>query len=168
MPEGHADPRVLDRRTCVLRYLIDDFAALQPDAIYAVFEVESDVAANPDVREASDWTSLTPPTPSAASETAETDAATFDSDSELRVAVTTISARPSVGGAASCAMAGAAMSATPDRSRFSAARCVTLRRCSGDVMRIAPNAENCLRTMFSPLVAAAWTACSFIYWCVDT
>ena len=36
--KGHADPRVLDRRRCVLRYLIDDFAASQPDAIYAVFE----------------------------------------------------------------------------------------------------------------------------------
>ena len=35
---GHADPRVLDRRRCVLRYLLDDFAASQPDAIYAVFE----------------------------------------------------------------------------------------------------------------------------------
>ena len=34
----HADPRVLDRRTCVLRYLVDDFAASQPDALYAVFE----------------------------------------------------------------------------------------------------------------------------------
>ena len=35
---AHADPRVLDRRTCVLRYLIDDYAASQPDAVYAVFE----------------------------------------------------------------------------------------------------------------------------------
>ena len=35
---GHSDPRVLDRRQCVLRYLIDDFGASQPDAIYAVFE----------------------------------------------------------------------------------------------------------------------------------
>lgn len=35
---GHADPRVLDRRRCVLRYLLDDFAAAQPDAVYAVFE----------------------------------------------------------------------------------------------------------------------------------
>ena len=34
----HADPRVLDRRTCVLRYLIDDYAESQPDAVYAVFE----------------------------------------------------------------------------------------------------------------------------------
>lgn len=34
----HSDPRVLERRKCVLRYLIDDFAASQPDAIYAVFE----------------------------------------------------------------------------------------------------------------------------------
>jgi crotonobetaine/carnitine-CoA ligase len=40
MSEGNAysDPRVLDRRRCVLRYLIDDFAASQPDAVYAVFE----------------------------------------------------------------------------------------------------------------------------------
>lgn len=40
MPEskGHSDPRVLDRRTCVLRYLIDDYATSQPDAVYAVFE----------------------------------------------------------------------------------------------------------------------------------
>lgn len=40
MPENqsHNDARVLDRRTCVLRYLIDDFAASQPQAIYAVFE----------------------------------------------------------------------------------------------------------------------------------
>ena len=36
--KGHSDPRVLDRRRCVLRYLIDDFAASQPDAVYAVFE----------------------------------------------------------------------------------------------------------------------------------
>lgn len=34
----HSDPRILDRRKCVLRYLLDDFAASQPDAVYAVFE----------------------------------------------------------------------------------------------------------------------------------
>lgn len=34
----HQDPRVLDRRICVLRYLIDDWADKQPDAVYAVFE----------------------------------------------------------------------------------------------------------------------------------
>lgn len=36
--QTHSDPRVLDRRRCVLRYLIDDFAASQPEAVYAVFE----------------------------------------------------------------------------------------------------------------------------------
>jgi len=34
----HSDPRVLDRNTCVLRYLIDDWAQKQPDKVYAVFE----------------------------------------------------------------------------------------------------------------------------------
>ena len=34
----HSDPRILDRRICVLRYLIDDWAEKQPDAVYAVFE----------------------------------------------------------------------------------------------------------------------------------
>lgn len=39
MPDRlHSDPRVLDRRICVLRYLIDDWAAKQPNTIYAVFE----------------------------------------------------------------------------------------------------------------------------------
>ena len=35
---AHSDPRVLDRRICVLRYLINDWAEKQPDQIYAVFE----------------------------------------------------------------------------------------------------------------------------------
>jgi len=35
---NHHDPRVLDRRICVLRYLVDDWADKQPDAVYAVFE----------------------------------------------------------------------------------------------------------------------------------
>ena len=34
----NSDPRVLDRNTCVLRYLIDDWAQKQPDKVYAVFE----------------------------------------------------------------------------------------------------------------------------------
>jgi crotonobetaine/carnitine-CoA ligase len=34
----HADPRVPDRRICVLRYLLDDWAERQPGNIYAVFE----------------------------------------------------------------------------------------------------------------------------------
>ena len=39
MGEGlHSDPRVLDRRICVLRYLIDDRAHKQADHVYAVFE----------------------------------------------------------------------------------------------------------------------------------
>lgn len=37
-PAAHADPRVLDRRICVLRYLIDDWAEKTPDRVYAVFE----------------------------------------------------------------------------------------------------------------------------------
>lgn len=36
--QTQSDPRVLDRRKCVLRYLLDDFAVSQPDAVYAVFE----------------------------------------------------------------------------------------------------------------------------------
>lgn len=36
--KGHHDPRVPDRRTCVLRYLIDDHAAERPDQTYVVFE----------------------------------------------------------------------------------------------------------------------------------
>jgi crotonobetaine/carnitine-CoA ligase len=35
---AHSDPRVLDRNTCVLRYLIDDWAQKQPDKVYAIFE----------------------------------------------------------------------------------------------------------------------------------
>ncbi len=35
---GHADSRVPDRRTCVLRYLLDDWAATQPDKPYVLFE----------------------------------------------------------------------------------------------------------------------------------
>ncbi len=35
---GHADTRVPPRETCVLRYLIDRWAAQTPDATYAVFE----------------------------------------------------------------------------------------------------------------------------------
>ena len=39
MVEGlHSDPRVLDRRICVLRYLIDDWAQKQANHVYAVFE----------------------------------------------------------------------------------------------------------------------------------
>jgi len=42
MPEqaaaGHSDPRVPDRRTCVLRYLLDDWATRQPDKPYVLFE----------------------------------------------------------------------------------------------------------------------------------
>ena len=34
----HGDPRVLGRNTCVLRYLIDDWAQKQPNKVYAVFE----------------------------------------------------------------------------------------------------------------------------------
>ena len=35
---GHSDPRVPDRRTCVLRYLIDDWAEKRPDQPYVLFE----------------------------------------------------------------------------------------------------------------------------------
>ncbi len=35
---GHSDPRVPGRETCVLRYLIDGWAARQPDTTYVVFE----------------------------------------------------------------------------------------------------------------------------------
>nr|WP_310522870.1 AMP-binding protein [Polymorphobacter sp.] len=35
---GHHDARVPDRRTCVLRYLIDDWAEKRPDQTYVVFE----------------------------------------------------------------------------------------------------------------------------------
>ena len=35
---GHTDPRVPDRRTCVVRYLIDDRAEHSPDQNFAVFE----------------------------------------------------------------------------------------------------------------------------------
>lgn len=35
---GHSDPRVPDRRTCVLRYLLDDWAAARPDQPYVLFE----------------------------------------------------------------------------------------------------------------------------------
>jgi crotonobetaine/carnitine-CoA ligase len=35
---GHADHRVPDRRTCVVRYLIDDMAEDRPDQVYATFE----------------------------------------------------------------------------------------------------------------------------------
>ncbi len=35
---GHSDPRVPDRRRCVLRYLIDDWAEKRPDAPYVLFE----------------------------------------------------------------------------------------------------------------------------------
>ena len=34
----HSDSRVLNRRICVLRYLIDDMAQRQPNQVYAVFE----------------------------------------------------------------------------------------------------------------------------------
>jgi hypothetical protein len=48
-------------------------------------------------------------------------------------------------------MAGTAMSAAPEKSTANVAQ----RRATGDFMRIAPNAENCVRTMFSPHFAAA-------------
>ena len=35
---GHSDSRVPDRRTCVLRYLLDDWAVAQPDKPYVLFE----------------------------------------------------------------------------------------------------------------------------------
>jgi crotonobetaine/carnitine-CoA ligase len=35
---GHSDARIPDRRTCVTRYLIDDWAAKRPDQPYVVFE----------------------------------------------------------------------------------------------------------------------------------
>lgn len=35
---GHSDTRVPDRRTCVVRYLIDDMARDRPEQVYAVFE----------------------------------------------------------------------------------------------------------------------------------
>ena len=35
---GHGDHRVPDRRTCVTRYLIDDWAEKRPDQTYVVFE----------------------------------------------------------------------------------------------------------------------------------
>ena len=35
---GHSDPRIPGRRTCVLRYLLDDWAEKQPDKTYVVFE----------------------------------------------------------------------------------------------------------------------------------
>lgn len=35
---GHSDPRVPDRQTCVLRYLLDDWAVAQPDKPYVLFE----------------------------------------------------------------------------------------------------------------------------------
>lgn len=35
---GHSDHRVPDRRTCVVRYLIDDMAEDRPDQVYAKFE----------------------------------------------------------------------------------------------------------------------------------
>ncbi len=37
-PAGHADARVPDRTTCVLRYLLDHWAADRPDQQYVVFE----------------------------------------------------------------------------------------------------------------------------------
>jgi acyl-coenzyme A synthetase/AMP-(fatty) acid ligase len=37
-PAGHADPRVADRRVCVTRYLIDDWAKARPDQDYVLFE----------------------------------------------------------------------------------------------------------------------------------
>ncbi len=40
-PAGHADPRVPDRATCVLRYLLDHWAADRPDQQYVVFEDDS-------------------------------------------------------------------------------------------------------------------------------
>ncbi len=35
---GHVDPRIPARRSCVLRYLLDDWAAQQPEKPYVVFE----------------------------------------------------------------------------------------------------------------------------------
>ena len=108
---------------------------------------------------ASDWTSFTPPTPRSAADTADTEAATFDSDSELRVAVTTMSARPSVGGTASCAIAGIAI-----RAALAMSRPIGVRR-DLETAKVA----NWLRTMINPLNHAALKLRAFfIYWRVDT
>ncbi len=37
-PAGHSDPRVPDRRSCVTRYLLDDWAEKRPDQPYVLFE----------------------------------------------------------------------------------------------------------------------------------
>jgi crotonobetaine/carnitine-CoA ligase len=37
-PRGHSDPRVPPREVCVVRYLIDRWAAERPDQIYAIFD----------------------------------------------------------------------------------------------------------------------------------
>jgi len=102
---------------------------------------------------ASDCTSFTPPTPRSAAETAETEAATLESDSELRVAVTTMSARPSVGGGAvSSAIAGVATSVVPASSTSATRR-------AAESTRI----ERLRRTMVFPLIPRSFETAYIFY-----